>query len=72
MLAALDDQGWGGLKLTSARNSFDRTIQRPVEPGEGNDETPFSFELLGWRSMEDGLVIRGIDEPTGFRGDSLA
>ena len=71
MLAALDDQGWGGLKLTSARNSFDRTVQRPVEPGEGNDETPFSFELLGWRSMEDGLVIRGIDEPTGFRGGSL-
>ena len=71
MLAALDDQGWGGLKLTSARNSFERTAQRPVEPGEGNDETPFSFELLGWRSMEDGLVIRGIDEPTGFRGGSL-
>ena len=61
MVAALDDQGWGGLKLTSARNSFDRTIQRPVEPGEGNDDTPFSFDLPGWRSMEEGLVIRGME-----------
>ena len=71
MLAALEDQDWGGLKLTSARNSFDRTTQRPVEPGEGNDDTPFSFDLLGWRDMEDGLVIRGIDDATGFRGGSL-
>ena len=71
MLAALEDQGWGGLKLTSARNTHDRLVSRPVEPGEGSEDEPFSFELPGWRSMEDGLVIRGIDEPTGFRGASL-
>ena len=29
MLAALEDQGWGGLKLTSARNTHDRLATRP-------------------------------------------
>ncbi len=40
MLAALEDQDWGGLKLTSARNSFDRTTQRPVEPARVTTTPP--------------------------------
>ncbi len=68
MLAALEDQGWGGLKLTSARNTHDRLSTRPVEPGEGSEDEPFSFDLPGWKSMEEGLVIRGVEEGTGFRG----
>ncbi len=71
MLAALEDQDWGGLKLTSARNTHDRLISRPVEPGEGSDDEPFSFDLPGWKSMEEGLVIRGVEEGAGFRGGSL-
>ena len=68
MAAAIEDQGWGDLKQTSARNSFERTAFRPVEPGEGNDDEPFSFDLPGWRSMEEGLVIRAIEPGGGFRG----
>ena len=68
MVAAIEDQGWGGLKQTSARNAFERTTFRPVEPGEGSDDTPFSFDLPGWQSMEEGLVIKGIEEGGGFRG----
>ena len=68
MLAAIDDQGWGELKQTSARNTYDRVTFRPVEPGEGTDDEPFSFDLPGWRSMEEGLVIRGVEPGGGFRG----
>ena len=71
MLAALEDQGWGGLKLTSARNTHDRLATRPVEPGEGSEDEPFSFDLPGWKSMEEGLVIRGVEGGTGFRGGAL-
>ena len=72
MLAALEDQGWGGLKLTSARNTHDRLATRPVEPGEGSEDEPFSFDLPGWRSMEEGLVIKGVEGGSGFRGGSLS
>ncbi|MYC34888.1 MAG: hypothetical protein F4X64_17160 [Chloroflexi bacterium] len=72
MLSALEDQGWGGLKLTSARNTHDRLATRPVEPGEGSEDEPFSFDLPGWKSMEEGLVIRGVEGGTGFRGDALS
>ena len=72
MLAALEDQGWGGLKLTSARNTHDRLATRPVEPGEGSEDEPFSFDLPGWKSMEEGLVIRGVEGGAGFRGGALA
>ena len=70
MLAAIDDQGWGKLKQTSARNAYNRVAFRPVEPGEGTDDEPFSFDLPGWRSMEEGLVIRGVEPGGGFRGGS--
>ncbi len=71
MLAALDDQGWGGLKLTSARNTHDRLATRPVEPGEGSEDEPFSFDLPGWTTMEEGLVIKGVEHGGGFRGSPL-
>ena len=68
MLETIEEQMGGGTKITSAQRSYDRTATRPVEPGEGNGETPFSFELPGWKTMEEGLVIRAIPEGGGFRG----
>ena len=68
MLETIEEQMGGGTKITSAQRSYDRTATRPVEPGEGNSETPFSFELPGWKTMEEGLVIRAIPEGGGFRG----
>ena len=59
-----DDQ----LKVTSAELSYERVSIHPVEPGQGNKETPFTFEKPGWTKMEEALVIPGIEVGGGFRG----
>ncbi len=56
------------LKVTSAELSYERVSIHPVEPGQGNKETPFNFEKPGWTKMEEALVIRAIDVGGGFRG----
>ena len=68
MLEAIQDQFGSETKVASARRAYELATVRPVEPGEGNDETPFKFELPGWKEMEEGLVIKAIEEGTGFRG----
>jgi pyruvate ferredoxin oxidoreductase delta subunit len=68
MLATIEEQMGGGTKLASTQRAHDRTTSRPVEPGEGNTETPYSFDLPGWKTMEEGLVIRAIEQGGGFRG----
>ena len=68
MTEAIRDQGWGDLKVTSAQKAFEITTNRPIEPGQGNQEVPFSFDLPGWKHMEEGLVIRAIPEGGGWRG----
>ncbi|MCH8108820.1 MAG: (4Fe-4S)-binding protein [Chloroflexi bacterium] len=56
------------LKVTSAELSYERVSIHPVEPGQGNKETPFTFEKPGWTKMEEALVIPGIEVGGGFRG----
>ena len=68
MLETIEEQMGGGTKIASAQRAFDRTTTRPVEPGEGSTDVPFSFDLPGWKTMEEGLVIRAIEEGGGFRG----
>ncbi|PKB71016.1 MAG: hypothetical protein BZY87_07965 [SAR202 cluster bacterium Io17-Chloro-G6] len=68
MLGSVKEQTGNDAKVASVQRAHDRTIGRPVEPGEGNTEVPFSFDLPGWKSMEEGLVIRGIAPGSGFRG----
>ncbi|MFQ6026228.1 MAG: 4Fe-4S dicluster-binding protein [Dehalococcoidia bacterium] len=68
MTEAMREQGWSDVKLTSAQRAYDRGATHPVEPGEGNQETPFSFTLPGWKEMEEGLVIKAMDQGGGFRG----
>ncbi|MDP6497744.1 MAG: (4Fe-4S)-binding protein [SAR202 cluster bacterium] len=68
MLESAQEQTGNETKVASIQRAFDRTTTRPVEPGEGNDETPFSFDLPGWKNMEEGLVIRAIPEGTGYDG----
>ena len=70
MADAIREQWKDEVKVDSARKSYDRTDTRVVEPGEGNSETPFSFDLPGWTNMEEGIVIRGIEQGTGFREGS--
>ena len=68
MLESVQEQTANSTKVASVQRAHDRTTTRLVEPGEGNSETPFSFDMPGWKTMEEGLVIRGIPEGTGFRG----
>ena len=68
MEEAIREQWKDEVKVTSARKSFERIQVRVVEPGEGNQEVPFSFDLPGWTQMEEGIVVRGIPQGGGFRG----
>ena len=68
MEAAIRDQWHDELKVTSARKSYQRMETQVVEPGEGDERTPYSFDLPGWTKMEEALVIRGVDQGGGFRG----
>ena len=68
MVQAIREQWNNGAKVASAEKAFDRATVRPVEPGEGQSEVPYTFELPGWKEMEEGVVIRGIEQGGGFRG----
>ena len=68
MVQVIREQWGNDAKVASAEKAFDRTTIRPVEPGEGQSDVPFTFELPGWKEMEEGIVIRGIEQGGGFRG----
>ena len=48
------------LKVISAKKAYDLIEPIPVSADQGNDEVPLAFEMPGWKTMEEGLVIRGI------------
>ncbi len=48
------------LKVISAKKAYDLVEPIPVSADQGNDEVPLEFEMPGWKTMEEGLVIRGI------------
>ena len=68
MEEAIREQWKDEVKVNSARKSYERMETRVVEPGEGNPEVPFSFDLPGWTQMEEGIVVRAIPQGEGFRG----
>ena len=68
MEEAIKEQWGDDLKVRSARKSYERMETKVVEPGEGNPEVPFSFDMPGWTQMEEGIVVRGIEQGGGFRG----
>ncbi len=55
--------------VESARSSYEDARLQTVDPGEGEQEEPFKFDLPGWKSMEEGLVVRGIEVGGGFHGE---
>ena len=65
---AIREQWQSETKVQSARKSYERVETRVVEPGEGNTETPFSFDMPGWTQMEEGIVVRAVAQGGGFRG----
>jgi len=69
--AAIRDEWKDELKVASARKAGERVRTRRVGPAEGNPETPYSFELLKWHEMKEGLVIPAIpvkEEVPGWSG----
>ena len=68
MEEAIREQWNSDVKVDSARKSYERMETKVVEPGEGNTEVPFSFDLPGWTQMEEALVVRAIPQGGGFRG----
>ncbi|MDA0999681.1 MAG: (4Fe-4S)-binding protein [bacterium] len=59
----------GDAHVEAARASFEDTRSDEVKPGEGNTETPFTFELLTWKQMRQGVVIDGVGGHNKY-GDS--
>ena len=58
---AIKDQDWGSdLKVQSAKKAHERLTVRPVKITEGNDETPYAFEMPKWWEMREGVSIPGI------------
>jgi pyruvate ferredoxin oxidoreductase delta subunit len=60
MLAAIEEQFKDDAKVAAAKQSYDETASLPVSSEQGNEEVPYSFDLPGWKDMEEGLVIRGM------------
>ena len=76
MLETIEEQMGGGTKITSAQRSYDRTATRPVEPGEGNGETPSASSCpVGkrWkRVLSSGLSPREAGSAAGPRATNPA
>ena len=65
----------GDLKAVSAQRSFERTTTVTVQPGKGNPEVPYKFEMPNWMEMREGIAIPSIarghqmkDPDTGAMG----
>src|SRR5262245_12838955 len=55
---AIQEMEWGSdLKVASARKAYERLESRAIPPGEGNPDTPYSFELPRWWEMREGISI---------------
>ena len=68
IVAAIEDEWKDDLKARSARRSYEQTVTRTVNPGEGNPEVPYRFDMPGWTTMREGVTIDGIrlGEPIKF------
>ena len=66
---AIRENVGGNAHVEAARASFEDTRSDEVKPGEGNTETPFTFELPGWKTMRQGVVIDGVGGHNKY-GDS--
>jgi pyruvate ferredoxin oxidoreductase delta subunit len=59
---AIGEQWKDESKVASAMRAYDMIESVPVGADQGSDAEPFSFSMPGWTQMEEGLVIRGIDQ----------
>jgi len=59
------------LKVTSARVAFEKFSTREVQPGVGNPEEPFHFDMPGWSTLRAGVSINGLAERGGPYADPV-
>ena len=57
----------GDAHIEAARASFEDTRSDEVKPGQGNTEVPFTFQLLKWTEMREGVVIDGVGGHNNYR-----
>ena len=58
---AIKEMEWGSdLKAASARKAYDRLETREIKLGDGNPQTPYSFEMPRWWEMREGVTIPAI------------
>ncbi|MFC1491734.1 (4Fe-4S)-binding protein [Nitrospinota bacterium] len=67
--AAIRENIGGDEHVETARASYEDTRADEVKPGEGNAEAPFTFELLKWQDMRQGVVIDAVGGHNNY-GDS--
>jgi pyruvate ferredoxin oxidoreductase delta subunit len=72
IVAAIEDEWKDDLKVRSARRSYEQTTAHTVQPGEGNPEVPYTFDMPGWTTMREGVTIDAIrlGEPIKY-GDQI-
>ena len=54
--------------IEAAREVYEDLRPVEIEPGQGNDEVPFTFELLKWHEIASGRRHRRRGRPRGFQG----
>jgi pyruvate ferredoxin oxidoreductase delta subunit len=59
------------LKVTSARVAFEKFSTIEVQPGVGNPEEPFHFDMPGWQTLRAGVSINGLAERGGAYADPV-
>ena len=57
---AIRENVGGEAHVEAARECFEDTRQDEVKPGDGNSEVPFTFELLKWTEMRQGIAVDGV------------
>ena len=55
--------------VEASREVFEDVRMNLIKPGEGNPEEPFTFQLLKWTEMREGIAIDAVGGHNGF-GDS--
>ena len=59
VLEVIKEQWDSDLKVASAKKAHGLAELTPVSSSQGNAEVPFEFEMPGWTTMEECVVIRG-------------
>ncbi len=60
VVAAINEPKKNAAKEASARKAYALVASTAIGADNGNATVPYKFDLPGWKTMEEGLVIRGM------------